>query len=1305
MEGPPLSLTSREALHILYREIESLLQQFKHSQKKRNSKSWIRDSIHHSSHHTTINWISISLLLWCALSLILAYFLGDYSKLYLVQSVLILFFTTLSISLELYDNHLRHNEIPRRVEHVLKIIKKEAENVKWQPENYPSLFMPTSPCITMQWTFRDGKLVNLPYSLLVKDDVILVKPGQISPGYCECLEKHSDQPLLHAKEVYAPQGKDGNLISSPTIRKPLKSAKYKLLETPYLSNLKIMLEQALDRPSTQLTRQQHILLVEMVQRIILPIAIIIFYALSALKYLHLKFDNDVALFLLYPTNGILPLLPIIFPIVWNLANYIGLARLQAIFFASKIVQGQESFSLEEEADQTIVEHIRFRYKWMSIITNFFAILWGDPEIMARSANILHVLGSVSALGCVDKKGVLSSPNPTAEKVFFLHNRDKTSSSSSLNIEDLDSDSIDGNPSKTPSGKVEVLDLTHDHHDPFKLQFDDPKWNVHMSSLKPLGLAILLNTCNPATEKQYSNFCSHITCEAQINENLVPVSNRRCLCELAKIIGFVDEARKIFNMEQKLCTFRHLQPETVRRDNKYARSLQMSNSKLKVPFPHMFAVVVREISTNAMQLLSEGTADILLDACVDYWDGKDLRPLTVSDRKRIQDFYQRTSLTSYCTAFSYRPLNRAPAPTLASTYLELPSDSKHLYLGQRSPSPIQNNGHTELDSLIYGCAFEAEEVDANGCFQMQCNQIFIGMVSMQYQVLTDMVHLIEQLERACIRFVHFSKENELRSRVFSEKMGLESGWNCHISLLSERTRGDNAKSNSMVNVPITREETSSAVPSGENASVVQQSNLENSKAISFSAPSAINIDQTVKFEREVTSRRSSNQNSINDSKNAQQQDSSALFSSINTSHDWQSMSCLTDSTDRTAPVNFDMSNRAKLPRGIDKIRPHIELIDNVPLLVSLFTDCTPSATREMLHIMQDYGEIVCIMGSVSNCENTGIFMQADANVAVEPMYPQVCQRRLISIPYNGTSPMDLARQLNSLPCSLCIKREDPINLYHLIMESRHFVTSIWNAVQFWICCCATVTGVQIACSIALIPSPFTTGQVLWLISIVIPILSASLIALPVDADVMKRPLGKNDLAFNWNIMFFISWCYGLKFIPTILTVLTSFWGILTSHCHSLCEMRNCTCFLHHTPIIGSDGNESIGWADQDWTLNSARLLILLLIVTHFVAISIGFVHRGHLIIQKLPLGNRLWIVCAIVFVLLQSVYTVVCYHIHSNGETEFELPVWILVLGFISPFVVLVINETVKHQEIGVNTRFQKRARLDFGTKLGMNSPF
>ena len=36
--------------------------------------------------------------------------------------------------------------------------------------------------------------------------------------------------------------------------------------------------------------------------------------------------------------------------------------------------------------------------------------------------------------------------------------------------------------------------------------------------------------------------------------------------------------------------------------------------------------------------------------------------------------------------------------------------------------------------------------------------------MQYQAKRDIITLVEKLEKACIRFVHFSKENELRSSV-------------------------------------------------------------------------------------------------------------------------------------------------------------------------------------------------------------------------------------------------------------------------------------------------------------------------------------------------------------------------------------------------------------------------------------------------------------------------------------------------------------------------------------------------------------
>jgi len=41
--------------------------------------------------------------------------------------------------------------------------------------------MPYSPSVTLQWTQRDGVLVNLPWALLVKGDIVLLKPGQTSP--------------------------------------------------------------------------------------------------------------------------------------------------------------------------------------------------------------------------------------------------------------------------------------------------------------------------------------------------------------------------------------------------------------------------------------------------------------------------------------------------------------------------------------------------------------------------------------------------------------------------------------------------------------------------------------------------------------------------------------------------------------------------------------------------------------------------------------------------------------------------------------------------------------------------------------------------------------------------------------------------------------------------------------------------------------------------------------------------------------------------------------------------------------------
>lgn len=126
-----------------------------------------------------------------------------------------------------------------------------------------------------------------------------------------------------------------------------------------------------------------------------------------------------------------------------------------------------------------------------------------------------------------------------------------------------------------------------------------------------------------------------------------------------------------------------------------------------------------------------------------------------------------------------------------------------------------------------------------------------------------MQLIEQLDKASVRFVHFSKENELRSRVFSEKMGLESGWNCHISLLSDAA-ADNKEANgesggkrrhksviSLAGKDCGKDENigTSTVIKNNNPFLVP---LEHCRPLSVSAPSAINVEMAqVKFEDEIS----------------------------------------------------------------------------------------------------------------------------------------------------------------------------------------------------------------------------------------------------------------------------------------------------------------------------------------------------------------------------------------------------------------------------------------------------------------------
>lgn len=91
-------------------------------------------------------------------------------------------------------------------------------------------------------------------------------------------------------------------------------------------------------------------------------------------------------------------------------------------------------------------------------------------------------------------------------------------------------------------------------------------------------------------------------------------------------------------------------------------------------------------------------------------------------------------------------------------------------------------------------------------------------------------------------------------------------------------------------------------------------------------------------------------------------------------DWNSCILLSNADDDNCGTGYLQTHdiKAQLPRGIDQIRPHLEDVDDIPLHVSLFAECTPHATTEMIRIFQENGEVVCCIGNALNAKNTTSF---------------------------------------------------------------------------------------------------------------------------------------------------------------------------------------------------------------------------------------------------------------------------------------------------------------------------------------------
>lgn len=1018
-------------------------------------------------------------------------------------------------------------------------------NHNWTYKSYPSQPLSTLRSQITVKGLRDKELVNIPCTILVCGDIVQLNLRFPAPANVKVIKMQSTKLIpeeLKAGEIGFDENESRqNSSLSNTLYW------YKVTQTPfpsYISHLGLSGNSDFSK-----FYQQKQAIDKIFNFILIPLLFLLSLCFNLIRWLIYRdyFDWTDA-FINWPLLTVLPLVSLCLPSVWAISNSYGASSLDS--------------SLRD--DNRLARNSRFLFI-SSIVDTFKALLM---PFRFPKMEVLHSFSNITAVCAVDKEYILTGSFPTAEKMFFF----KSNSSTECTKE----------TSSSPAVEIitEILDISPNTSKKTGLSFDEQNWQMHINSLKAIGLNLIVTSHLPNKSVCVSSEHLHYF-----------LSKTQCCCSVAYEIGISKFASKNLKLLSSALIQINCDSQTENIHNLLgAKGYPIFQKSLT--HPHLVAVVCHDQFQNCNILMSRGSGDIIAQCCSDLWDGQDLQPMTDAERSVIIDFFTRRSMSSYCIALAYNPLFQGVLHSEEAT-----SESPKVH------SNVSLNTYSQLPSDLL-------------------SQVFVGMVSLQYQPKSDIVSLVQNLKNSGIRFIYFTAENEVRGRIFAEKLGLEAGWNCHISL-------------------------------------------------------------------------SSHQPVINDE-----------------SDDYNQFDCESISSGSSLTSIYNVSQayiKAQLPKGVDKIRSHLKYVDNVPLLVPLFTDCSPEAVREMITIMQENGEIVLCMGNAWVIDNLPLFKQAEIGLSLIPSNCDITESDCCMLPIipedDSITPLNMAATLTSITSEIQLKRNANVSLHNIITKARHLQCSLQKALLF-----ALGSSLMISCTILVatlffLPSPLSRSHEFFLLLFIVPILSFSLLSIRFDTNV-ERFMPDREISVYTNDFYLLILYFAVSYIPAGIVCVAVFWLTLNGLCLTIDS------FLCN-PVLGNvnSTNFTVGWQDNNYKgYVIAQDCTFIFVSICIVISSLMYIHQSQPLYKCYKYISWPFIVTFVAAILAQFVYFAVSEIIAMNQEGNIELtirdvPLYSWFVGIIWLPFQLFIQELVKLHMKKTFVNAQRKLRLAFQTKLGMNSPF
>eukprot|EP01135_Chromosphaera_perkinsii_P004602 Nk52_evm2s291 gene=Nk52_evmTU2s291 len=1217
------------------------------------------------------------------------------------------------------EEHLKRNEISNRVQFILDAFLGEESYANWSngadtgessesevadkeklwriAQQYLDPFSPRSDSIMLSLVYRDGKLMNIPNNLLVEGDVILLSPGRPAP--CRVLSVDPKiKPAISLQEAQIFLKDKAFVPKTEHISTDVRQAvMFEVKSTPLLSHLKYALHSDALRPTSKPRQELEKIVGKGISQYLVIIVFLLSMLVNGIRFAASTNSNGTWLQTIFrmPIYAALPLLPLIFPVMWVGLNTYGSAKLLAMSHYIKGMSNKnsgdgwvESDDSDDDEYEDIDEKTAARavgaVTHMQIFHLFIKNMLGHGDnCLSRSSNLLQTLGHITTVCCLDRDGVLNVPLSFPEKVIFAsgENDEKrggvemfstskpkseqreleepaltseeavpvsTGKVVSFNVPYSSGDdtqlasSRGGTPLKQQSFSNSrsyipvVLDMAYDPSSRFGLRFEDTEWSEFMAALKPLGLGCIMNSVPTIPAELMRAFEDHLVSVTMKMKGIKVPAFNSALYKLAMASGFQENAIKKFKRRKLIGCFAPYHPSVLPcKANSFMDTSSFlsfvdykafgSNLVNVMSIPHMMVQLFEDTETGGFQVITQGSVELVLDHCRDYWDGNTLRPLKLADRKKILDKFYSLSHTLDVVAFAYKPVSNRYAAISGgkkAVFFDMPAitHENDFYNMTRASDILETKG---VESI-------AERVIA---YRLACGQVFLGFTALQRPVKLDVRDIVEDLNCAGMRFVYFSAEDELRSRAFGHKLGLETGWNCRISLDS-------------------------------NAEVEQAA--------------------------------------------------------------------------------------GKLPKGIENIRPHLRDVDDVPLLVPLFTDCHPDATRQMIEIMQENGEVVCCIGSSLNHHNLASYCLSDLSIALAPVHPREETNFMGSLPVPATpsfgsgwrSELDrfksaqsqqswaaegeegglfekktlkhskftwtlFSGRLNAVPCSLHLHRDTSLNiLLVLVREARRLSVNGKQCFSYILACNASLSLSLLLSHILLLPPMFDGIQILFLTLFIVPFLSLPMLIVGTDPNIMKilpnKNIGHLKDVRRFIIYFFLRFFFFIIGCPLIFSLcLKSYCDSIDLECHTLISNKS----------FDLSPNTYSGWTSlYSHALFFSQNITLFCCILFYAALALTFLYRTKPLQQyKLKRELFYFVLFASLSLALGAVFFYLYMHLveipYDNIKMGFSDLYWFVYVVIVVLLAFLIaLNELVKNRDQRFFIRSQKMLKLIFDTKLGMHSP-